>query len=671
MRRRAFKGAVALSAIVLLTGCMAKAPNAQVNEIRPAPTHGNAVLGLVTDQMGVGMNPHQPGDRTLTTDILANLTLPSVFNPPATSDPSSLAGYDSTQWSLNETLMESAEVTSQQPFQVTYRIKPAAQWGGSPPVPVEARDFTYLWKVMVEAPAVSSSTGYDLITSVKSEGDGKTVVVTFQRPYAQWRSLFQNLLPSQFLNDIAGLSQLESSIPYSAGPASVRSVDLDRGIIHLMPNDKFVSGDRMAMDVIRIQRQSTSDQLAEALRSDSVQAGYMQGDSLTATRLNAVPKISAQYAWRPRQLSLVVNQASSLLGGKPELSRALLSLVDVPLVAQLAANRLSTVASGVVPAIAVPRSITIPPQLAERITVDSSTQIDREQAITEVHEAGWIHDRDRIRTPAGHNRALVIGVERGDLAAMAAASAIADQFTQEGYPTIVQTSRQKDLYGALLPQGLVDLAVTWHSTDLSPIAQIYSRFRCETGKTKRPRPAFLDNPSIDPRGSSRVGNEQLRKELRQARERATSNEGIDPETGKTVEMIEAEIAELHTADEGSKADKKRVTGVGEGTRGPNVSGVCNKELSELLGELRLATDGIADFSEQIHRAQPYIQRIENLVSSLGLVLPLWQETILEARSNSIVNPIPEFLSTLKAGVFFNVADWRTDDMVAARPKEDE
>lgn len=671
MRRRAIKGALALGAIVLLTGCMAKAPNAQVNEIRRNPTHGNAVLGLVTDQMAAGMNPHQPGDRTMTTDIMANLTLPSVFNAPATKDPASLAGYDSTQWKLNQTLMKSAEVTSQEPFQVTYRINPAAQWGGSPPVPVEARDFIYLWKVMMRAPATATSSGYDLITDIKSQDGGKTVIVSFRRPYGQWRSLFQNILPSQFLNDIDGLSQLDSSIPYSAGPATVRSVDLDRGVITLMPNDKFVVGDRMAMDVIRIQRQSTSDQIAGALRSDTVHAGYIQGDSLTATRLNAVPKVSAHYVWRPRQLSLVVNEASSMVGGKPELSRALLSVINVPLVAQLAANRLSTVNSGDVPAISIPRSITVPPPLNGRFDIKGAGQLDRSEALAIVQNSGWLHSDDRIKTLDGHNRALVIGVVRGDLPAIAAASTIADQLTQDGLPTVVQTARQKELYGALLPQGKVDMVVAWHATDLSPIAEIASRFKCETGTLKRPKPAFLDVPTVESRGSSATGNEELRNAVKSAIQLAEKNNGVDPETGKTVETLEAELKGLATASDGTDADKPLSQGVGEGTRGPNVSGICNKQLTQLLHEMRKATDPIADFGQQMQVARPYLQEIENMLWSLGVVLPLWQETLLEARSNSIVNPIPEFLGTLKTGIFFNIADWRTDHMVALPEEEEE
>ena len=386
-----------------------------------------------------------------------------MFLPrPTEGTTSQTAVVDSTTWILNEALVRSAKVTSEEPFQVTYQIQPGAQWGGSPPVPVEARDFSYLWRVMMNAPEIDTTAGYDLITSVEGKGDGKTVVVTFSRVYAQWRTLFQHLLPSQFLNDIPGLSQLQQTIPFSAGAATVRSVDLERGQITLMPNDKFVTGARMASDSIRIQRQNTSDQIAEGLRSESVQAGYAQGDSLTPTRLNAVPGVSATYVWRPRQLALSINAASSLVGGQPAVSRALLSLIDVRLVAQLAANRLSSVASGDVPAVAVPRVITVPPQRAGIYPVSPTERELATQGIEVLHNAGWVrHDR-RITTPQGHNRAIVIGTVRGDVEALAAATAIADQLSQAGFPAIVQDTTAADLYGFWLPRGKVDLVLGWH-----------------------------------------------------------------------------------------------------------------------------------------------------------------------------------------------------------------
>ena len=99
--------ALLCSALVLVAGCTAKAPNAQIGQ--PAPsvkTDGDNVVGIVTDQLEAGFNPHFAGDRTLTTDILASLTLPSVFVPAATAgDTSQTALVDSTQWTMNKSCL--------------------------------------------------------------------------------------------------------------------------------------------------------------------------------------------------------------------------------------------------------------------------------------------------------------------------------------------------------------------------------------------------------------------------------------------------------------------------------------------------------------------------------------------------------------------------------------
>lgn len=658
MRRRFTEAAVLCSTLALLTGCMAKAPNAQIGQSAPSvKTGGSDVLGLVTDQLEAGFNPHSAGDRTLTTDIVASLTLPSVFLPrPTEGTTSQTAVVDSTTWILNEALVRSAKVTSEEPFQVTYQIQPGAQWGGSPPVPVEARDFSYLWRVMMNAPEIDTTAGYDLITSVEGKGDGKTVVVTFSRVYAQWRTLFQHLLPSQFLNDIPGLSQLQQTIPFSAGAATVRSVDLERGQITLMPNDKFVTGARMASDSIRIQRQNTSDQIAEGLRSESVQAGYAQGDSLTPTRLNAVPGVSATYVWRPRQLALSINAASSLVGGQPAVSRALLSLIDVRLVAQLAANRLSSVASGDVPAVAVPRVITVPPQRAGVYPVSPTERELATQGIEVLHNAGWVrHDR-RLTTPQGHNRAIVIGTVRGDVEALAAATAIADQLSQAGFPAIVQDTRAADLYGFWLPRGKVDLVLGWHTTDQSVIASVSSRFHCTTGDAVRSAPARIQSAQLDPLASSAAGNDYRRKEISAQIAAAKDHQGVDPQTGSTLQALRAEYDAAPTEEAGNHADQPLTRHVQQGSRGANASGTCDPELQTLVGDMRRVTDSQPP-TAQVALAKPFLHKIEQRLWELGLVLPIWQETLLEARGTRISNPTRELLGTPSLGFFYNVSQW--------------
>ena len=103
---------------------------------------------------------------------ISALVLPSAFRP--VPDPSTPTG---SRWEMDPTLLVSAEVTSENPFTVTYKIRPEAQWTDN--APIAADDFWYLWRQMVSQPGVVDPAGYDLITGVQSIDGGKQAVVTF------------------------------------------------------------------------------------------------------------------------------------------------------------------------------------------------------------------------------------------------------------------------------------------------------------------------------------------------------------------------------------------------------------------------------------------------------------------------------------------------------------
>jgi ABC-type transport system substrate-binding protein len=119
--------------------------------------------------------------------------------------------------------MDSAELTSQRPQTITYRIRRDAIWSDG--APISAADFTYLWRHSNGADKridVAATTGYRDIRSVVGSKDGKTVTVVFARPFAEWRSLFFDLLPSHYVRRQPGgwnrgLDRNPQQIP-SGGP---------------------------------------------------------------------------------------------------------------------------------------------------------------------------------------------------------------------------------------------------------------------------------------------------------------------------------------------------------------------------------------------------------------------------------------------------------------------
>ena len=149
------------------------------------------------DAVGAGFNPHLLSDQSPVNAAISALVLPSSFRPVA--DPASPTG---SRWELDTSLLESAEVTDDNPFTVTYKIRPEAQWTDN--APIAADDFWYLWRQMVSQPGVVDPAGYDMITGVQSIDGGKTAVVTFSQPYPAWRELFNDIVPAHIVKDVPG-----------------------------------------------------------------------------------------------------------------------------------------------------------------------------------------------------------------------------------------------------------------------------------------------------------------------------------------------------------------------------------------------------------------------------------------------------------------------------------
>ncbi|GLW92693.1 ABC transporter family substrate-binding protein [Actinokineospora globicatena] len=234
-----------------------------------APNPNEAVVGV--DSVAGGYNPHKLSDQSTITTALAQVLLPSVFRP----------GPDGTPV-LDRTLMISAEVTSAEPYTVTYQLRAEAAWSDS--APVAAEDFVYLWEQLREEPGSTDSAGYRLISNISARDAGRVVEVTFSQPYPGWRGLFANLLPAHLLKDIPGgwANVLRENFPVTAGPFSIKGIDRDRGEVVLERNDRYWSTP-VPLDRV-ILRRADADGIASALGSghDQLALTAPDADGLTA-----------------------------------------------------------------------------------------------------------------------------------------------------------------------------------------------------------------------------------------------------------------------------------------------------------------------------------------------------------------------------------------------------
>ena len=224
---------------------------------------------------------------------------------------------------LDPTFMVAAELTSHDPQTITYRIRPDARWSDG--TPITAADFHYLWRNRNGTnPRIDTVTtvGYDRIKQVTGSADGKTVTVVFDQRFADWQSLFANLLPAHYVGQQPGgwnrgLDKHPEDIP-SGGPFKIAG--FRRGeTLTLARNDQYW-GPRAHLDQILIRLVPESDAELAALRNHEAD---LINPEPTADLVNTI-----------RRLPGIRSKASSTLG--PE---HLLFNLRHPILAELAVRR--------------------------------------------------------------------------------------------------------------------------------------------------------------------------------------------------------------------------------------------------------------------------------------------------------------------------------------------
>lgn len=315
----------ALLGLVALAGCTNAPPPPLVTTPVASTTPsrrvnpGEVVVGV--DSVTGGLNPHKVSDQSAVTTALATLLLPSVFRPA----PDGTARLDTT-------LMVSAEVTSADPYTVTYQIRPEASWADN--APIAAEDFVYLRDQLRSAPGAIGAAGYQLISNIAAREAGKIVEVTFAKPYPGWRSLFTGLVPAHLLKDVPGgwANALKDGYPTSGGPFAVKTLDRDRGEIVLERNDRYWERPA-ALDRI-ILRRGDPAAVADALRAGHEQLALLQADAAGATMLTALGTgVSVHTVARSTVAALILRPLGPDLAAEG-VRRALVALLDrEPLIA--------------------------------------------------------------------------------------------------------------------------------------------------------------------------------------------------------------------------------------------------------------------------------------------------------------------------------------------------
>jgi ABC-type transport system substrate-binding protein len=559
----------------------------------PPPPQRPTQIIMGIDSIGAGFNPHLLSDLSPVNAAISALVLPSAFRPvPDATTPTG------SRWELDPTLLVSADVTNQNPFTVTYKIRPEAQWTDN--APIAADDFWYLWRQMVSQPGVVDPAGYDLITGVQSLEGGKQAVVTFSQPYPAWKELFSNIVPAHIVKDVPGgfAAGLARALPVTGGQFRVESIDPQRDEILIARNDRYW-GPPAKPNLILFRRAGAPAALADSVRNGDTQVAQVHGGSAAFAQLSAIPDVRTARIDTPRVMQLTLRANESKLSDT-QVRKAILGLLDVDLLAAVGAGSDNTVTLDQAlirspsdpgyeptapPAMTTQAALALLTASGYKVETNTSASPSPTPASTGPPEV----TRGRI-SKDGQQLSLVIGVAANDGTSVAVANTAADQLRNVGITATVLALDPVALYRDALNNNQVDAIVGWRQAGGNLATLLASRFGC---------PA-LQTTAVP---TSNVAT--------------TTPAGAPPPAGPGT-----------TSPAPTQAPPSRPPEPGALVQAPsNLTGICDRSVQSNIDAALNGTKNINDV----------IKAVEPRLWNMSTVLPILQDTTIVAAGPSVQN----------------------------------
>ena len=219
------------------------------------------------DAMPATLNAFQY-DADQVTDQVAAAVLPALFTVDAEGRPQ-----------LNPDYLRSAEITDREPKQkVVYTLNPKAKWSDG--TAIGAADFTAQWKALNgkdHAFWSARNAGYERIADIRKGPEAHQVEVTFDRPYADWKSLFTPLYPRAVTEDADRFNDgTRTELPATAGPFEVEKVDTKAQRVTLRRSESWW-GDEALLDEL-VFTVVPADKRQDALSAGELDVAEVQPD---------------------------------------------------------------------------------------------------------------------------------------------------------------------------------------------------------------------------------------------------------------------------------------------------------------------------------------------------------------------------------------------------------
>jgi peptide/nickel transport system substrate-binding protein len=217
-------------------------------------------------------------------------------------------------------------------------IRDDATWSDG--TPITADDFRFMWEAQSDPEgdaAPAGTQGYEEIESIEDADDGKTVTITYSRPYADWDALFDYIYPRHYFEEegdgdplaaFGGGFPLESlpSLPMvSGGPFQLTEYSPGSSMI-LERNDEYWAEPAGPDRIIGVFLTDAA-QYPQAIENDEFDVGYPQAQLDLVQQLEQLQAVSTEIGFGTFWEHIDFNLENEQLA-VPEVRQAIALAVD-------------------------------------------------------------------------------------------------------------------------------------------------------------------------------------------------------------------------------------------------------------------------------------------------------------------------------------------------------
>ncbi|MCZ9308936.1 ABC transporter family substrate-binding protein [Corynebacterium uberis] len=302
---------------------------------------------------------------------------------------------DGTYHTNPDYLTDAKEETVDGNTRVTYTINPKAQFNDG--TPIDWKVFEHTWQFMNGSNKelnVSSTDGYERVTSVRPGENDRQVVVTYNGVYPWWQGIFGELLhPAINSPEIFNKAYIGKLHPeWGAGPFTVDNVDFHAGVVSFKPNDKWW-GNKPLLD--KVTYRYMEDQASiNAFKAGEIDATRVSSKDRLAVAKGMGDQAKIYTALRPANVLIMLN------GQSPELNdvhvrEAVMTAIDRAQLADIRFNGLDYTEQ-------LPGSFNLlPTQEGYEDNFGQVVSFDPDKAKEILDQAGWAPGADGVREKDG------------------------------------------------------------------------------------------------------------------------------------------------------------------------------------------------------------------------------------------------------------------------------